>query len=143
DAWTYRELAICFAATGKTEDAIIHYREALRYRPDSPEAMNGLAWLLATDPDPKIRNGQEALALANAALKLSSARRADYLDTLAAAQAETGKCDEALKTIKSAIEIAKAAGDEATVKDLESRIKTLSARKPHRRVRAPTTQAAR
>src|SRR5205823_10610870 len=56
DSLTYRELAICFAATGRTEDAIINYREALRYRPESPEAMNGLAWLSATDPDAKIRN---------------------------------------------------------------------------------------
>ena len=105
--------------------------------------MNGLAWLLATDPDANIRNGAEALKLANAALKLSTSRRADYLDTLAAAQAETGKCDEALKTIKSAIEIAKSAGDEKTVKDLESRIKTFTEGKPHRRGPAPTTQAAR
>src|SRR3954464_6816916 len=108
DAYTYRELAICYASVGKTEDAIINYREALRYRPESTESMNGLAWILATDPDPKIRNGQEGLALANAAMKLSSTRRADYLDTLAAAQAETGKCDEAIKTIKSAIEVARA-----------------------------------
>src|SRR5256885_10766784 len=106
--------------------------------------MNGLAWLLATDPDAKIRNGAEALALANAALKLSTIRRADYLDTLAAAQAETGKCDEALKTIKSAIEVAKSTGDERTVKDLESRIKTFTEGKPHRRGGAqPTTQATR
>ena len=136
-------MAICFASIGKTEDAIIHYREALRYRPESTESMNGLAWLLATDPDPKIRNGQEALELANAALKLSATRRADYLDTLAAAQAETGNCPEAIKTIKSAIEVAKSCGDEATVKDLETRIKTFTEGKPHRRGGVPATQATR
>ena len=42
---------------GRFEEAISYYETALRLKPDFPEALNNLAWIRATHPDPKYRDG--------------------------------------------------------------------------------------
>ena len=48
-------------------------------------------------PDKKVRDGQEAVALAKDVCKATADREGMYLDTLAAACAEAGKFDDAVK----------------------------------------------
>jgi hypothetical protein len=64
---------------------------------------NNLAWFLATCPDATVRNGSEAVAMAESAVLMTGRRNADFLDTLAAAYAETGQFAEAVRTQKEAI----------------------------------------
>ena len=80
-----------------------------RARPRRSQAPMQLAFLLATCPDPALRNGAEALALAQ---QVARARPDDVgaLDVLAAAQAEQGHWDEALATIRRALAIAEQSG---------------------------------
>ena len=60
----------------------------------SPEALNGLAWFLATCNDGESRDGITAISLAEKALKATDReKRAMTLDTLAAAYAE---CEHAV-----------------------------------------------
>jgi TPR repeat protein len=66
-----------------------------------PQALNDYAWLLATSPYDTIRNGQQALTLALQAV--ARQRSPAYLDTLAAAYAETGKFQQAVETQREAI----------------------------------------
>src|SRR5205814_9369895 len=40
--------------------AVLYLRNAVGIAPDWPEALNALAWTLATHSDPKVRNGADA-----------------------------------------------------------------------------------
>jgi arylsulfatase A-like enzyme/Flp pilus assembly protein TadD len=63
--------------------------------PASPILDNALAFALATLPDPRLRDGARALALAESVVAAGGAANPDHLDTLAAAYAELGRFDEA------------------------------------------------
>jgi cytochrome c-type biogenesis protein CcmH/NrfG len=84
--------------------ALDYYRMALGLEPTSQTVLNRIAWLLATCPDSSIRNGQEAIELAD---QLGGGflnhKRGDYLCTLAAAYAETARYQEAVITAEKAL----------------------------------------
>jgi tetratricopeptide (TPR) repeat protein len=97
-------------------EAVAHYRAALLRRPDWPEALNNLAWLLATAPQPELRDGSEAVRLAERACALSHRRRAVFVGTLAAAYAEAGQFAAAAQTAQEAITLAQTAGEDELAK---------------------------
>ena len=57
-------LGSVFLAKGRVRDAIAQYRDALRIAADNVAAQSNLAWVLATAADPSLRNGSEAVLLA-------------------------------------------------------------------------------
>lgn len=83
--------------------AAAEFRETVELFPRSALAHNDLAWFLATCPEAACRNGAEALAHAKAACELTKWSEPDYLDTLAAAYAETGDFDQAVKYVRDAM----------------------------------------
>jgi tetratricopeptide (TPR) repeat protein len=91
---------------GNTAEAVIQLREAIRIKPQSPAAINVLAWILATNAEASIRNGTEAVELARRAVALSDYRDPAALDTLAAAYAGAGRFPEAAATAERARELA-------------------------------------
>ena len=99
-----------FAALGRGAEAINQYRLALASVPDLVPALNNLAWVLATDPDAKNRNGTEAVRLAERACALTDYQIPVLMGTLAAAYAEAGSFKEAIATAQKARELAQAAG---------------------------------
>ncbi|MBI4026691.1 MAG: tetratricopeptide repeat protein [Verrucomicrobia bacterium] len=117
------ELAALLAKQGQTAEAIRFYRESLRRWPDRPETLNNLAWVLATDKDAKLRNGTVAVRLAERACRLTDYKDAASLDTLAAAYAETGRFDEAVKTAQKALLTATVPGDHQIVSEIRERLK--------------------
>ncbi|HQH02017.1 MAG TPA: tetratricopeptide repeat protein [Verrucomicrobiota bacterium] len=91
--------------------AIEHYRAALAARPGYGEALNNLAWTLATHPDPQFRDGPEAVRLAERAVRLTDQRQALMWGTLAAACAEAGRFPEAVAAAERARDLAEKAND--------------------------------
>lgn len=71
--------------------------------PDDPALANALAWLLATAPDAALRDGARAVRLATGAVEASGDAHPGYVDTLAAAYAETGDFARALATQQRAL----------------------------------------
>ena len=105
---------------GDAPNSLRHFQEAVRLAPDSPLALNGLAWFLATCPDATVRNGPEAVRLAEHACAVTGRRNPELLDTLAVAYAEAGRFPEAINATQEAIALARTAGDEAAVNQAEN-----------------------
>jgi tetratricopeptide (TPR) repeat protein len=132
-----------FISEGKYAEAQAEYRAVLKLRekvlgPEHPDTLlsrDQWAWILATCPEAKIRNGSEAMALAANVCELSQWSDATYLETLAAAEAEAGLFDAAVKHQQQALELAKA--DKVDVKDLESRLSLYQQHKPYRTAALP------
>jgi tetratricopeptide (TPR) repeat protein len=103
---------------GDRRGAIEWLRRAHQSLLDDLEIANDLAWRLATCPDAELRNGDEAVALAEQANKATDGQVPEILDTLAAAYAEVGRFDAAVSTADRAIQLA----DKADRPDLASRI---------------------
>jgi tetratricopeptide (TPR) repeat protein len=115
----------------KYDKALKDHDEAVHLDPQNSLALNLRAWLWATCSDPKYRNGNKALESAKRACELVSGKKPDYLETLAAAYAETGNFDEAVKQQKKAIELA-AADKNYDLKKARERLKLYEAGKPYR-----------
>jgi protein O-mannosyl-transferase len=113
NADAHANLGSVFLAKGRVRDAIAQYRDALRIAPDNVAAQSNLAWLLATAADPSLRNGSEAVLLAERAESESSRseNHAIVLRILATAYAETGRFVEARKTAEQALEAAEIQGN--------------------------------
>jgi Flp pilus assembly protein TadD len=91
---------------GRTREAVAAYRETLRFDPGAREVEKRLAWILATDPDPEVRDGAEAVRLAKSASLAVGGNDPHALDVLAAAFAESGRFDDAVRTAERALQLA-------------------------------------
>ena len=99
-------LATAFAAKQEWGEAIRCWRETLEIDPNNVAAQSGLAWTLATAPDPALRNGAEALAISQRLSQTTEASNPMILRVLAAAYAEAGRFPEAIETTERGIALA-------------------------------------
>ena len=106
-------------------EALEHWLEVIRLRPNHAVALRCAAWILATNQS--IRNGPEAQALAVRALLVAGSSDAAALDTLAAAYAENGRFEEAIATARRA-----AAADPSLAQAIQARIERYRSGKPWR-----------
>lgn len=114
-------LGSTLSRTEDTASAVRHYRQAIRLNPDWPVPYNNLAWILATDADPGLRDPAEALILADKAVELMGPN-ASALDTLAAAQAASGQFAEAIGTAQAAHRLAVDAGADRQAAEILERL---------------------
>jgi tetratricopeptide (TPR) repeat protein len=70
--------------------AVANFNEAIRLDSEYANAFNERAWLWATCPDPRFRDGKQAVESAKRACELTKYEKAEWVDTLAAAYAEAG-----------------------------------------------------
>jgi len=124
--------AALYYARGQVPEALAQWREALRVQPDYLTALNEAAHVLATSSEASVRNGGEAVRLAERAVTLSGGDDAIYLETLAAAYAEAGRFDDAVTTARRALEIAAPQNQPQLRETLASRLLLYEARKPYR-----------
>lgn len=99
-------LAVMLGQEKRPAQAIEQYRAALRIRPDFVLAANNLAWILATHPNEQFRDGEESLRLAKQACDATKNSIPGFLDTLAAAYAELGQYEDAIRALKAATTVA-------------------------------------
>ena len=106
---------VCYSwqRLGRSREAAAQYGECLRRDLDSTEALNNLAWILATDPDPQVRDGRRAVELGERAVAVSESKLPLLIGTLAAAYAEAGRVSDAVAAAEKAATIADGQGESA------------------------------
>ncbi len=90
-------------------------------------ALHCVAWALATLPEDAIRDGRRAIELSTRACELTEWQLATYLDTLAAAYAEAGDFDQAVRIQEQALEM-----DDPIDEDAHLRLQLYQAKQPYR-----------
>jgi tetratricopeptide (TPR) repeat protein len=110
--------------------AVADYRKALQLEPGDSQFENGLAWILATCPNGRIRDGRSALDLAWKASEGSRWKDGSIIDTLAAANAELGDFAQAQTWERKAIDLS--ASDPDSVADLRARLALYMKHQPYR-----------
>jgi Flp pilus assembly protein TadD len=132
DADCHTILAIALEENGNPAEAIQHYQKALELAPKSIPTLTNLAWLLATSPEASLRNGPKAVELAKQADRLVRGTNTLVLRTLAAAYAENGEFANAIRTARSAMQLARMHGEEAVMMDLDQQIALYQLGMPYR-----------
>jgi tetratricopeptide (TPR) repeat protein len=114
------------------QDGLQRLRDIAANAPDSPRMLDEIAWLLATYPDSKSRDGTEAVRLAEHACDLTERKIPALLDTLAAAHAEAGDFPRAIAAAEEALNRARSSGDNDAVKLSENILASLRENVPYR-----------
>jgi len=125
-------LANAHEALGNDAEALVHFQKALDLDPRSVSALSGAAWLLATAPDSGMRDGAEALTLAEGANDLTSGANPEVLDTLATAYAEAGQFTKATATANRALTLAGEKANHQLTAAIRGRLALYETRKPFR-----------
>ena len=109
----HANLGSAWLTKGRVRDAMAEYTKAVQISPENLAALSNLAWLLATSADSSLRNGSEAVRLAERADSASSRndKHPTVLRILAAAYAEAGQFAEAKETAQHALEAANIQGN--------------------------------
>ena len=136
-----KNLAKALLIIGQDEAALGQFQLMLRAQPESPPALNNVAWMLATHHSADIRDPEQAVDLAERATRLAGRPDASILDTLAAAYAAANRYEQAVAVASQALELAQTAGAESQVKSLQQRLhlyqQTTPYRQPLRRRKNP------
>ena len=103
-------LAQVHLAVGRLDPGLDALREVLRRSPGHQaaremlrEVLADVAFRIATDPDPRARNGRQALQLAQELVRVEGSRSAAVLSVLAAAMAANGSFADATRTLQEAM----------------------------------------
>jgi tetratricopeptide (TPR) repeat protein len=138
-AAAHGNLGLALAGVGRVVEAIAEYRTVLKINPREAAAYNNLAWLCATYPDRKFRDGAQAVTLARRAVELSPGNP-DYLDTLAAAYAEAQRFPEAVQTGRKALDLARQQHQPALAESIRAKLRLYEAGTPFRQPPLPAAQ---
>jgi len=131
------ELAKVSIDNQQPSDAINHYQRVLAVDANSVAALSSLAWLRATASDPRLRDGGEAVRLAERACQLTQNKEASLVGILAAAYAEAGRFDEAVITAEKARAQALLAGQKDVATRTEQLLKLYKSGQPYHQEAKP------
>jgi tetratricopeptide (TPR) repeat protein len=99
---------------------------------EAVEAWNFMAWAFATSPVPNVVDPEAAMKLAKRLVEMTKQQDPAALDTLAAAQAASGKYTDAVKTAQSAIRLAQSQGKQPLADAIAKRLQFYQQGKPYR-----------
>jgi tetratricopeptide (TPR) repeat protein len=129
---TFSNRGLMWQDKGDYVSAIADFEEAIRLDAKASEGLSRLAWLLATCPAAEFRNGRRALELALKHKDVTGENDPNSLTVLAAAHAEAGDFDAAVRWQEEANVMFK---DSSRTIDLEKgleRLKLYRDKKPYR-----------
>jgi tetratricopeptide (TPR) repeat protein len=129
DAASYVGRGLAWSDKKEYDRAIADHSEAVGLDPGLAHAYNNRAWLWAACPDARYLDGKRAVESATRACELSEWKHADSIGTLAAAYAEAGDFDAAVKWQAKANALFTDAEEKAKGQE---RLKLYQERKPYR-----------
>lgn len=132
DANAHSYLANTLLQFGRADEAVEHLEKVLQASPRNPDALKNMAWVLATWPDARVRDGAKAVRLAESANAETGGKDAIIETTLAAAYAETGRFAEAIATAQVALRLAEGTGNSAVAQLLRGQLALYRAGEPFR-----------
>jgi tetratricopeptide (TPR) repeat protein len=130
----YYNLGYAFRRKGMAAEAMACFQKAIELQPQFIPAQRNLAWMLATWPEPSVRNGGKAVALAEQASQFSKDKNPLILRTLAAAYAEVGRFPEAVATAKQALALAVTQSNTRLINVLQTEIGLYQTNSPCRSI---------
>lgn len=125
-------LAKSYESLGKYQQALSHWQKAHSIEPSLASAALGAAWVEATAPEDSVRNGADAVSLAESVNNLTPAADPEMLDTLAAAYAEKGQFARAIAAATNARDLAAAKGNSRLSAEIGARLLLYNKNKPFR-----------
>jgi tetratricopeptide (TPR) repeat protein len=126
DLFAYYNRGGAWEKQRKFAKAIADYSQVIRLDPTYSYAHNARAWIWATCPDARFRNGKRAVESAKKAMQLYP--HGGNKDTLAAAYAELGNFEEAVRWQEAAL----ADADFRNNEDFRRRLELYRNKKPYR-----------
>lgn len=102
-AKAYVALGMMLQQAGRSCEALPQFSKAARLMPESPLPLDAVARILATHPDPAVRDPVRAIHIAESVAAMTKWRDGPFLDTLAAAYAAAGRFDDALGVAEMAL----------------------------------------
>ena len=133
NAATYLYRAHLYLVEAEPESALADLEEVMRRAPDLPGAANDYAWTLATNPKDSVRNGHKAVEYAKKACHETDYKHAPTVDTLAAAYAESGEWEDAMKWQQEALALAEQTHPD-DVPGMRERLALFKEKKPFREI---------
>jgi Flp pilus assembly protein TadD len=131
-AETHYNLGVALVQQRAWRDALDAFRSALQEDPRHAGALNNAAWLYATCPDAALRSASDALEWAQRAIAIKSQDDPELLDTLAAAYAESGRFEDAVRTAQRAASLAASSGRAELASRIGVRASLYAALQPYR-----------
>jgi tetratricopeptide (TPR) repeat protein len=128
----HRHLAFSLSKQGRHNEAHDEYRQSLKIDPGWPQRSLLRAWVLATHPDQRVRNGNRALEEAEQVRQATDETNPTVLDTLAAACAELGRYAEAVNWARKAL--TQAAGKGPLEKEIREHLRLYESGQPCRHI---------
>jgi tetratricopeptide (TPR) repeat protein len=123
-------LTIALLGNHRPRDAVALLSQELARRPQATPLAVWLAWVRATTYDDTLRDGAEAVRLAEGVCARTGCRDTEQLDTLAAAYAEAGRFDDAIAAGRKSMAAADPESDFAD--QVRERLALYEARQPYR-----------
>jgi tetratricopeptide (TPR) repeat protein len=99
---SWRTLGVVLKRVGKTREAVAAFDAALKLPAEDPQVPNDLAWLLATCPEPSLRDPDRAVALAQQAV-LADPGNGGYWNTLGVAYYRAGRWEDAVAALEESM----------------------------------------
>jgi RNA polymerase sigma factor (sigma-70 family) len=128
-AFRYVNRGLTWKAMREYHKALADFSEAIRIDPGFADAYDQCAVICAACPDARHRDGKRAVEAATHGLRLTEGKDAGVLGTLAAAHAESGDFDAAVRWQEQALELV---GDEAARREARAHLALYRAKKPYR-----------
>ncbi|HME88990.1 MAG TPA: hypothetical protein VKE30_07265 [Chthoniobacterales bacterium] len=132
DLPTHNDLGVFLVQNGDVRNGIEQWETSLQIDPNDGNALNNLAWVLATYPNGAVRNGRRAVDSAEKAASLPSGNTPIVLRTLAAAYAESGDFARAAETAQRAIDLATAQNNISLLETVRHELELYRAGMPYR-----------